>query len=165
MRTILKATACVTGLMVLTSCASLTPPSRPDYAGADKVNSADVSQLIGAWTVKSLNPYPNEEPQRTTIEYKKDGVVLGSVEPQGESAAVLGNMRFELTGDWSLEGDQVRHSNIEMNSSSDNVMGSMVSKLINSQKGIAGEGNIYELSANRMVIMGSDGSAMEYVRQ
>lgn len=75
------------------------------------------------------------------------------------------NMRFELTGNWSLEADQIRHGDIEMSSSSDDTMGSMVSKMINGKKGIAGEGNIYELSANRMVIMGSDGRAMEYVRQ
>ncbi len=165
MKTVLTFTASLAALMLLTSCTSLTPPARPDYTGADSIDTADALQIIGAWTVKSLNPYPNEEPQGTTIEYRQDGTVLGTIEPQGESAAVLGNMRFELTGKWSLDGDQIRHSNVEMNSTSNNAMGSMVSKLINGQKGIAGEGNIYELSVNRMVIMGSDGTAMEYVRQ
>jgi hypothetical protein len=165
MRTVLTFTAGLAGLMLLSSCASLAPPARPDYTGADSVDAANTSQIVGAWTVRSLNPYPNEEPQSTTIEYRQDGTVLGTIEPQGDSAAVLGNMRFELTGNWSLEADQIRHSDIEMSSSSDNAMGSMVSKMINGKKGIAGEGNIYELSANRMVIMGSDGTAMEYVRQ
>lgn len=165
MRTFLTFTSSLAGAMLLTSCASLTPPVRPDYAGTDSVDAAKASQIIGAWTVSSLNPYPNEEPQGTIIEYRQDGTVLGTIEPQGERTAVLGDMRFELTGEWSLEGDQIRHSNIEMNSTSDNAMGSIVSKLINSKKGIAGEGNIYELSVNRMVIMGSDGSAMEYIRR
>jgi len=152
-------------LFLATSCASLKPPVRPDYTGADSVDAANVSQLVGAWSVSSLNPYPEEQPQQTIIEYKQDGTVTGMIEPQGESSEVLGNMRFELTGDWTLIGDQVKHSNIEMNTSSDNAMGAMVSKLINNSKGIAGEGNIYEISANRMVIVGTDGSAMEYIRR
>lgn len=165
MRILLTFTASLAGVMLLSSCASLTPPTRPNYTGADSVDAANASQIIGAWTVSSLNPYPNEEPQGTIIEYRQDGGLIGTIDPQGEGTAVLGNMRFELTGVWSLEGDQIRHSNIEMNSTSDNAMGSMVSKLINSKKGIAGEGNIYELSANRMVVMGSDGAAMEYIRR
>lgn len=152
-------------LIFATGCASLKPPVRPAYTGADTVNTATASQLVGAWAVHSMNPFPNEEPQETTIEYKPDGTVVGTVVPQGESAAVLGNMRFELTGGWVLEGDQVIHSDIKMSASSDNAMGAVLSNMINNTKGIAGEGNIYELSANRMVIVGSDGSAMEYNRQ
>ena len=149
----------------ITSCASLKTPVRPAYTGADTVNTATESQLLGAWVVRSMNPLPNEEPQETTIEYKQDGTVTGTVVPQGESVAVLGDMSFEIAGDWVLEGDQVIHSDIEMSPSTDNPMAAILSNVINNSKGIAGEGNIYELSANRMVIVGTDGSAMEYNRQ
>ena len=160
-----KTVASLALIIFTTSCASFKPPARPAYTGADVINTATTSQLVGAWMVRSLNPFPNEEPQETTIEYKQDGTVIGTVIPQGESVAVLGDIQFELQGDWILEGDQITHSDIQMSTNSDNPMAAILSKAINGSKGIAGEGNIYELSANRMVIVGTDGSAMEYQRQ
>ena len=152
--------------VVVTSCASLTPPVRPDYNGRDSVDNANPGQLIGKWVVTDLNPYPDAQPQSTIIEYLADGTVVGLIEPQGDSASALGNMKFQMSGNWQLNGDMMSHSNIEMSSSSDNQMGALISKLVNnSSKGIAGEANIYELSANRIVMVGTDGSAMEYVRQ
>ena len=151
----------------LASCASLTPPVRPAYTGADSVSTATQSQLVGVWTVNNLNPYPDSEPQRTTIEYKADGSVLGQVIPEGESAKALGNMTFEMTGNWRLDGDVITHENMEMNVITEgenklmNVLGNMFSK----KNGLSGQANIYELSANRIVMVGSDGGAMEYVRQ
>lgn len=157
--------ASVTCLALLSSCASIKPPERPDYAGADTVSTANPGQIAGVWRVKSLNPYPQEEPQSTTIEYRDDGTVIGILEPQGDSSDALGNLRFELTGSWTLAEDVISHTDIEINSTSDNAMGAMVSKIMSGSKAIAGKGNIYELSDNRMVVVGDDGAAMEYIRQ
>ncbi len=160
--TILLATA-----IALTSCASLTPPVRPVYTGADSVSTATRSQLTGVWTVNNLNPYPDAEPQRTTIEYTADGSVLGQIIPEGESARALGNMTFEMTGNWRLDGDVITHENMEMNviTEGDNKLMNVFANLFSKKNGLSGQANIYELSANRMVIVGSDGGAMEYVRQ
>ncbi|NND92085.1 MAG: hypothetical protein HKN42_14595 [Granulosicoccus sp.] len=161
-------TAAVVSLTIaasLAGCASMTPPVRPAYTGTDTVNSASKSQLVGIWTVTDLNPYPESGPQSTTIEYREDGTVHGMIIPQGESAEVMGNMRFELDGQWTLTGDTVSHQDIQMNSAGDNPMASLIGKMVNSRPGISGQANIYELSANRMVMVGSDGAAMEYVRQ
>lgn len=152
--------------VLITSCASLTPPVRPDYTGSDSVESADPAQFVGKWVVTSLNPYPNEEPQNTVIEYLADGTVVGFIEPKGEGADVLGNMKFQMSGNWQVNGDLISHSNIEMSSTADSQMGALISKIVNnSSKGIAGKANVYELSANRIVMVGTDGAAMEYVRQ
>lgn len=160
--TVLLATA-----MALTSCASLSPPVRPAYTGADSVSSATQSQLVGVWTVNNLNPYPDSEPQSTTIEYKADGAVLGQIIPEGESANALGNMTFEITGNWHLDGDVITHANMEMNviTDGDNKMMNMLGNMFGKKNGLSGQANIHELSANRIVMVGSDGGAMEYVRQ
>jgi len=161
--TLLNLIICV---VVTTGCASLQPPVRPDYTGSDTVDKAEPGQFIGKWAVTDLNPYPDAEPQKTTIEYLADGTVIGLVEPQGEGASALGNMKFQMSGNWQLDGDLISHSNIEMSTSADNQMGALISKLVNnSSKGIAGQANIYELSANRIVMVGTDGAAMEYIRQ
>lgn len=164
---VFSTTVLLSAAMALTSCASLTPPVRPAYTGADSVSTASSSQLVGVWTVNNLNPYPDAEPQRTTIEYKADGSVLGQVIPEGESAKALGNMTFEMTGNWRLDGDMMTHENMEMNviTEDDNKMLNVLGNLFSKKNGLSGQANIYELSANRIVMVGSDGGAMEYVRQ
>lgn len=164
---VLSTTVLLAATVALASCASLTPPKRPVYTGADSVSTATSSQLVGAWTVNNLNPYPDAEPQRTTIEYKADGSVLGQVIPEGESAKALGNMTFEMTGNWRLDGDVITHENMEMNviTEDDNKMMNILGNLFKKKNGLSGQANIYELSTNRIVMVGSDGGAMEYVRQ
>ncbi|MFK7857978.1 MAG: hypothetical protein AB8B64_04130 [Granulosicoccus sp.] len=151
--------------LLLAGCSSLKAPVRPDYAGADSVNTANPAQLVGKWSVSDLNPYPNSEPQTTSIEYREDGTVTGIIIPKGEGMAALGNLEFELTGNWTLENDVVSHQNMKMNSTNDNALGGLVSKIVNSRPAISGQANIYELSDNRIVMVGTDGAAMEYVRQ
>ncbi len=151
--------------LAMTACASLKPPERPNYAGPDTVTSAQPAQLVGIWSVTDLNPYPGNGPQDTVIEYRADGSVLGTLTPQGEGADALGNMQFKLAGQWVLSNDVITHQNMTMNSTSDNAFGGIVSKMINKQKGISGQANIHELSPERIVMVGSDGAAMEYVRK
>lgn len=151
--------------LTLAGCASLAPPKRPAYTGADSVTSASASQLVGTWRVSDLNPYPDAEPQDTTIEYLSDGSVRGTVIPRGESMAMLGETTFEFTGRYQVNGDTVVHQDVEMSADSDNPMVGMIANMINSRQGISGQANIYELSSNRIVMVGEDGGAMEYLRQ
>lgn len=165
MQSALIRTGLLAAVIAVSGCASLTPPERPAYSGADTVSSVEASQLVGSWRVNELNPIPNSEPQQTTIEYLSDGTVRGTVVPQGESAAAMGETTFELTGNWQVEGDTVVHENMEMTANSDNPVVTMMARMINSRQGISGQANIYELTADRMVMVGEEGSAMEYLRQ
>ncbi len=152
-------------VLAISGCASMSPPVRPDYTGADSVSSADASQLLGSWRINPLNPYPDAEPQETTVEYMADGTVLGETVPGGESAALLGDTRFQFRGTWSLDGDTVVHKDVQMSTTGGNAMASMMARMISSRQNISGSANIYELSANRIVMVGDDGNATEYVRQ
>ena len=158
-------TGLLAATLAISGCASMSPPVLPEYTGADSVSTAESSQLVGSWSVSQLNPYPDAEPQETTITYMADGTVLGETIPQGESAAVLGNTRFQFRGTWSLEGDSVVHKDIKMTSTGGNAMAAMMTKMIGSRQDISGSANIYEMSADRIVMVGEDGSASEYVRQ
>ncbi|MFK8079919.1 MAG: hypothetical protein AB8B97_06525 [Granulosicoccus sp.] len=151
--------------VLATGCSSLKTPVRPDYPGADSVSTADAAQLVGVWSVSDLNPYPGNEPQTTTIEYRDDGTVTGLVVPKGDGMEALGNLEFELTGNWVLDGDVLSHENMTMKSTNGNAMGGLLSKIVNSRPAVSGQANIYELSDTRIVMVGSDGAAMEYVRQ
>ncbi len=54
MRKGLILTALIASTIIVTSCASLTPPVRPDYTGSDSVDIADAAQFIGKWVVRDL---------------------------------------------------------------------------------------------------------------
>jgi len=160
--------ALLAGAVFASGCASLAPPERPAYTGPDNISSAQSEQLVGVWLVTDLNPYPNSEQQSTVIEYRSDGSVSGLMELKGEqyeSLAAFGDMQFEMSGQWTLEGDTVTHKDIKMKSTKEGGLSTMMANMVNSQEGISGKANIYELSADRIVMMGSDGAAMEYIRQ
>lgn len=151
--------------LLVTGCSSLKAPVRPDYTGANNVITAEASQLIGTWVVTDLNPYPGSETQTTTIEYRDDGTVIGTMNPRGEGMEALGEMEFKLFGNWVLDGDIVTHQNVTINVNSDNAMAGIISQVMNSRPAVANTANIYELSDSRMVMVGSDGNAMEYLRK
>jgi len=151
--------------ILVTACSSLKAPERPVYTGLDNVDNANPSDLVGTWTVRELNPYSGSEPSTTTIEYREDGTVIGIITPEGEGIEALGKMEFELTGNWTLTDDILSHQDMVMNSTNDNAMGSILSNIVNSRPAISGEANIYELSEDRIVMVGNDGAAMEYLRQ
>lgn len=154
-------------VLLLAGCASFQQPERPAYTGADTVSSATSSQLIGLWSVSELNPYPQAEPQGRMIEYRTDGTVTGQITPEGESARTLGGMTFKVSGLWHLDQDTITHEGIEVEVDSDgsNAMANLIGKALSQKTTISGTANIHELSANRIVMVGSDGVAMEYVRQ
>jgi hypothetical protein len=154
--------------LTASGCASLAPPERPIYQGADNINSAKTSQLVGVWSVTDLNPYPDTAPQATTIEYRADGSIGGLIEMNKENLDGMehfGDMQFEVQGQWVLEADTVTHQNVKMNSPTEGTMSAMIASIINQQNGISGQANIYELSADRIVMVSEDGNAMEYIRQ
>lgn len=150
---------------ILTGCNSLKSPERPAYSGTDTVNTVDASHLIGTWISTELNPYPDNEAQSTTIEYRSDGTVKGTMILSGEQWQSLGDMEFELNGNWAVANDIVTHQNITMRSTSDDALGKTISNIINSRPAISGQANIYEMSYSTMIMVGSDGTAMKYVRQ
>lgn len=147
----------------LSSCISVSTPTRPAYDGIDSVSSALASQFVGAWRVTDINPSPNATPQETIIEYKSNGKVVGQVKTNASQAAQ--NLTYQLTGNWTLEGDTITHSNIRMTSKSDDRVAQLLSAMINSSnQQLGGQANVYQLSDNRIVMVGTDGAAMEYVR-
>lgn len=152
---------CIT--VFIAACASSAPSTRPAYTGPDTVSEVQRQQIVGRWAAKELNPV-NAQPSRTTIiEYSSDGGVKGFIKLA--IAANAQTLEFEVTGGWSVEGDVISHKNITMKSTADNEAGQRLSKLVNSQSDISGVARIYELTNNRMVMVGTDGVAMEYIRQ
>ena len=162
------AAAAALGAATLLAGCSLTPPERPAYTGTDRVGTdVDPASLVGAWRVTPLNPYPDEEPQDTIIEYRADGTLSGVLEPRGEEsiAAFGAGTSFTMSGDWTLVDGTVSHSDVRMESSSDNPLARLTSGFINGTSlDIDGTADILELEPDRIVMLGTDGAAMRYDR-
>jgi hypothetical protein len=152
--------------ILLSSCISFAEPQRPGYTGPDLVDHAREDQLIGSWIVLELNPLQNSGLQQSTeIEYKADGTVVGHTRINDPELASFGPIELELNGQWSLELDKVRHENIVLKSRNESGASSLISAMLNEQKGISGAATIYEISDKHIVMVGDDGAAMRYDRK
>lgn len=153
-------------LVTASGCAALSPPERPVYEGRDRVGEVAPDQLVGVWNVTPLNPYPDQPEQTTVIEYRADGSVIGHVESGAGATATMGNLTFEVTGEWTVADGRVSHRNVKMEAMSDSTFAKLMSSMVNGTKrDLGGEADVHELDANRIVMLGTDGAAMEYVRR
>lgn len=160
--TLCRATLAV---MFLSGCAAFQPPARPLYQGVDNVSIATSEQIVGTWLVVELNPFPNTPVQTTTIEYRANGTVTGYVKPFENDPELPADFTLTLTGDWTLDGDVVVHNNMIITGPDDSEFSQLVAETLNSQPKIESRANILEMEPDRMVMLGRDGTAMEYWRQ
>ena len=153
-----------------TGCASVQSPSRPAYTTVDTVSEVTPAQLVGTWTATELNPIAGSEPESTVIKYSDDGLVSSTITLQLGTATQPDDIAFELNGQWRINGDTVTHYDMQISSIDDSEAGSILSQLINDQTkhseqgGLLGEATVVEASVDRLVMIGTDGVAMEYVR-
>jgi len=147
------------------ACVSTHTPRQTAYEGVDQISDFNGEQIVGLWRVTALNPLANSGSRITLIEYKPDGTVVGNIEPSGESAK-LGFGKLRLNGEWSVGNGVVVHREVKMTSESDSELGELIANIVNSSsRNLGGKADVFELSANRIVMVGSDGAAMQYDRQ
>ena len=160
--------------VLVASCSTLQSQDRPVYTIKDNVGHVvghvEPEQLVGTWIATELNPVAGNEPQSTTIEYHDNGVVTSIIELQMDSRTQPDDIAFELSGQWRVDRNVITHYDMQLKSLDDSDIGLMLSQLVNEQtqlseqSGISGEATIAEVSANRMIMLGTDGVAMEYKR-
>lgn len=165
MYSLISTSFALASLITVTGCVSITPPSRPEYTGTDNIDQVQASQLIGRWSATELNPLPNTNPQTTFIDYNSDGTVSGIVPSSTDAPASIDNLELRLSGNWALQADVVEHRNIVIHSTDDSELGLLLNQVLQSQASISSRANIYEVSAERIVMVGEDGKAVEYLRQ
>jgi hypothetical protein len=147
--------------VVLAGC-STTPPPRPDYNGADSVAGISEQMLVGQWQGRVLNPIKGESTEPFQVAYNENGsVVLNSKDTQSG----LG-LEFEVLGTWSIDGETVTVNMESITETSGNQLGALITRFGSAMKDKApGTRNIYEASADRLVIVSDDGQAQELVRK
>lgn len=151
----------------LVGCATTRPPVRSPWTGVDTVDAVDSDAFVGDWRLTVLNPYEGQELAPTTIRYDADGTFHSEIMPNGEGAEAIGSDRLVMSGRWSVGHGLLRHADLEMSSPGGSVIAQIIADMINeNRKDIAGTADVYELSAERIVTVGTeDGVANALERQ
>jgi len=151
--------------VLISGCATTKTPQRAIYNGVDAIDTVDPQQLVGVWDVTPLNPLDGQLSQSTRIHYKADGSLVGRLEWKDDERAEFGDMTFGVFGTWRIEAGAVVHDDIRMLERSGSEIGDLISSVINnSERNLAGSADIQQLSATRVIMLGTDGAAMQYDR-
>jgi hypothetical protein len=118
--------------------------------------------LVGSWSVRILNPLEGEEANQVTAKYNADGsVVVDSV-----STEVGMQMSLRMIGRWSVDGDRITQTLESIEETSGKPINALMRPFMGRLKSRAsGTANIYEASANRVVLVSDEsGQAQELTR-
>lgn len=153
----------IVSVAMLNSACSTTGSrgSRAAWTGPDQVGAVDAGDLHGTWRMRTLNPVAGEA-DAGEITYRPDGTFLGLGEADESSGMRL---KMQTSGTWASQGDNVAVELTDIKEMSGNPIAAMVMpamrSIINRRGGVA---NVYEMSADRIVLVWKDGMAQELTR-
>ena len=130
-------------------------PKRPPLTVADEVQRIDSSNIVGTWTCRELNPYPEVPQQVSTITYAKDGSFTGRAQYDAQ-ASPFGGMTVESIGKWTVEDDRIVTGDVKTSAGSPdaftNVMAGIATSFVNSAYGQEqGSGDVLKLTRTELV--------------
>ena len=146
--------------LAMAACSS-TSPERPDYNGADSIGGVADQMLIGQWRARSLNPIQGEPTDLGVITYDPEGTVVATFKDEQSGL----DLEYEMIGRWSIQGDNVTVDVESIDETSGNSLGPLVAVFMNAfKKNMGGSFNVYESSADRVVVVATTGQAQEWNR-
>jgi hypothetical protein len=150
--------------LLISACSSMmSKPTREAYAGPDNITTVEKAMLVGLWNGRSLNPIEGESAQ-FTVNYLANGQVVTLLDNAAQSSA-LGNMKFEVSGTWQVQGEQLVQQAGSVREVSGSKMGGLMAGLMNGmKKEMSGTANVYEATEQRVVLVSDDGQALELTR-
>ena len=144
-------------------CASSKPSKRPDYTGEDSITAVNPSMILGEWNTRILNPIEGEETASNAIvKYLEDGSVV--VDSEVDTGG-MGVLLMEVSGTWEIKGESIEQVATDVREKSGSALGAVV-KLFSGRmlKNANTTLNIFEASADRLVIVSDHGQAQELIR-
>ena len=106
--------AAIAALPLLAACdvgdltAFDTSPSRPQIDVPKEVTTVSTAELVGSWSCRELNPYPDMPAAVVAMTFDADGsMTASSTLPMEEAMPGAGDMLMTWTGSWTVEGDRL----------------------------------------------------------
>ncbi len=146
---------------IITGCASSGPAeSAPPYTGKDQVGAVSKQMFIGKWSGRVLNPVRGQTTNNFTATFSQDGKTVYTVD--GQSGM---NLKFQMFGTWTVQGDNIATQLESVREMSGNPLGGMMARMMSGMREqMSGSANVYEATANRLVIVSDHGQAQELTR-
>lgn len=147
---------------------------RPEMSVAKEVTMVSASELVGTWTCRELDPYPDQPDIASTITIDADGTMSSqSLLPIGEAMPGNPDMVMTVMGDWQVDGDRLVTSNSEVDVvAADGSGGDLMDLMSNAAAYFvdqAGDNSseIFRVTASDLVMRGDDPDAptMSCLRQ
>lgn len=90
-------------------------PKRPVIKVADQVGPIDRQLVIGTWTCRELNPFPNMPSTLQTVTYQADGTAKNAavVDAATTASGLPAKFNASFSYDWSVAGEQIIASNVQ----------------------------------------------------
>jgi len=143
-----------------------TSPSRPEISIAKAVGMVSAEELVGTWTCRELNPYPDQPSVTTTLTLNADGTVQSeALLPMAAEMPGATDMIMSITGEWQVEGDRliITDSDVAMTAADGSTggMSAMMNSIAASFVDRAGDSTaeIYKVSATELVMRGDEADA------
>jgi hypothetical protein len=165
-------TAAVAALVLLAACdvADLEPfgsgASRPPVTVAKEVSMVSAAELVGTWTCRELNPYPDQPAVTTTIALGADDRFSSeTLLPMADTMPGAGDMLMTMSGDWRVEGDRLITFDTEVDVAAADGSEGGLSSLMQSAAAFfvdrAGDGDaeIFRITASELVMRDADPDA------
>ncbi len=133
--------------------------SRPQVSIPKEVTRVSSDELIGSWTCRELNPYPDQPAVTTSLMIAADRTLTSeALLPMAETMPGASDMLMRMTGTWRVEGDRLitTDTDVEM-TAADGSQGGL-SSLMQSAAAFfadrAGDGNaeIFRVTASELVM-------------
>lgn len=139
---------------------------RPEVSVAKEVTMVSATELVGTWTCRELDPYPDQPEITSTITINADGTMSSeSVLPLAETVPGNPDMVMTMTGDWQVQGDRLITSNSEVDvAAADGSEGGLASLMSNAAAYFvdqAGDSSseIFRITASDLVMRSDDPDA------
>lgn len=143
-----------------------TSASRPAVSVTKEVNMASPEELVGSWTCRELNPYPDQPAVSTTLILDADGTVRSrALLPMAAEVPGATDMIMTMTGSWKVEGDRLVTSDtdVEMTAADGSTggMSAMMNSIAASFMDRAGDSTaeIFKVTATELVMRGDEADA------
>ena len=138
-------------------CASSIPPPPVPYAGADAVGAVDGAAFVGDWRLVALNPARGRAVPERTLSYAADGTFTGEIVPTDEMAGLTGDEPIRVRGTWRVDAGRLVHPTQEVEAPGGGFVPQVAAGTADGDGDVAAE--IYEVGADRIVVVGPNGGA------
>lgn len=144
----------------------LASESRPPVTVAKEVTMVSAAELVGSWTCRELNPYPDQPPIETDLEIREDGTLTSeAILPMDQEMPGAGDLIMTIDADWQVEGDRMVTTNTKGSTRAADGSTGGVSDLINqamaafTELAADGTSEVFKVDAQELVMRGDEPDA------